>query len=97
MAIKFAEKDPTKDAAAAKVAAHVAAERERVAAMAAAKKVIYERTGLATVEQFSETQQIFFGAINWPGTQARIQDIFAKGFQQPGDFELNMGERLGPQ
>ena len=37
MAIKFAEKDPTKDAAAAKVAAHVAAERERVAAIAAAK------------------------------------------------------------
>lgn len=37
MAIKFAEKDPAKDAAAAKVAAHVAAERERVAAVAAAK------------------------------------------------------------
>ena len=67
------------------------------AAMAAAKKVIYERTGLATVEQFSETQQIFFSAITWPGTQARIQDIMARGFQQPGDFELNIGERLGPQ
>jgi hypothetical protein len=36
MAIKFAQKDPAKDAAAAKVAAHVAAERERVAAISAA-------------------------------------------------------------
>jgi enoyl-CoA hydratase/carnithine racemase len=66
-------------------------------AVAAAKKIIYKRTGLAKTEEFIESESIFFEAISWPGTQKRIEEIMQQGFQQPGEFELNMGEKLGPQ
>ena len=52
---------------------------------------------MAQPEAFRETQQLFFNAIANPGTKARIEDIMSRGFQQPGDFELNMGAALGPQ
>lgn len=66
-------------------------------AIADAKRTIYKRLGLATPEEFRETQQIFFKSISNPGTQARIQQIMKDGFQQPGDYELNLGDRLGPK
>ena len=66
-------------------------------ALIAAKQTIYKRLGLATIEEFKETQAIFFQAISLPGTQARIKDVMQRGFQQPGDFELEMGKHLGPQ
>jgi enoyl-CoA hydratase/carnithine racemase len=66
-------------------------------AVAAAKKLIYKRTGLAATEEFIESESIFFEAISWPGTQKRIGELMQQGFQQPGEFELNMSEKLGPQ
>jgi enoyl-CoA hydratase/carnithine racemase len=66
-------------------------------AIAAAKKIIYKRTGLAKTEEFIESESVFFEAISWPGTQKRIGELMQQGFQQPGEFELNMSEKLGPQ
>lgn len=66
-------------------------------ALAAAKKTIYKRLGMAGVADFAETQTLFFEAISRPGTQARISEIMRRGFQQPGKFELDMGAELGPQ
>lgn len=66
-------------------------------AVAAAKKIIYKRTGLATVEEFIESENIFFEAIRWPGTQQRIEEIMKLGFQQQGAFELDLANQLGPK
>lgn len=65
-------------------------------AIAAAKRIIYKRAGLAKPEEFLETQSIFFEAISWPGTQKRIEEILKMGFQQPGKFELELATHLGP-
>jgi enoyl-CoA hydratase/carnithine racemase len=66
-------------------------------AIAAAKKIIYKRTGLATTEEFLESEAIFFEAISWQGTQKRIEEIMKQGFQQPGEYELELGTNLGPK
>ena len=66
-------------------------------AISAAKKIIYKRTGLAKVEEFLESEDVFFEAISWPGTQKRIGEIMKMGLQQPGDFELELARQLGPQ
>jgi len=66
-------------------------------AIAAAKKIIYKRTGMAKTEEFLESESIFFEAISWPGTQKRIEEIMKMGFQQPGQFELELATQLGPQ
>jgi enoyl-CoA hydratase/carnithine racemase len=66
-------------------------------AIAATKKVIYERVGLATAKDFKQTETTFFEAIAMPSTQKRIMELFERGLQQPGAFELNISEELGPQ
>jgi enoyl-CoA hydratase/carnithine racemase len=66
-------------------------------AIAAAKKIIYKRTGLAKTEEFLESEAIFFEAISWTGTQKRIGEIMKQGFQQPGEYELELGANLGPK
>lgn len=65
-------------------------------AIAAAKKIIHKRVGLASKEEFLESENIFFEAISWPGTQKRIGEIMGMGFQQPGEFELDLAAQLGP-
>jgi enoyl-CoA hydratase/carnithine racemase len=37
----------------------------------------------------------FLGTQAWPETQARLKRLIELGFMQPGDFEMNMGQRLG--
>jgi len=64
-------------------------------AIATAKKVIQERLRLAPVDDFKETQKIFFDAISQPQTQTRIKKIIDAGFQQPGQFELELGKLIG--
>lgn len=66
-------------------------------AIAAAKKIIYKRTGLAKTEEFLESEGVFFKTISLPGTQKRIEKIMKMGFQQPGNFELDLATQLGPQ
>lgn len=34
-------------------------------------------------------------ALTWPETQARVGRALQRGFQQEGDFEMNLGARLG--
>lgn len=64
-------------------------------AIAEAKRIIYKRTGLAGAEEFLESEKIFFEAVSKPGTIKRIKEILSLGFQQPGDFELELGTRIG--
>ena len=64
-------------------------------AIASAKKVIQKRLHLAPVEDFKETQKIFFDAISLPQTQIRIKKIIDAGFQQAGQFELELGKLIG--
>ncbi len=61
----------------------------------AAKKIIYQRTGLAPIEAFKETQAIFFQTASVPSVQDRIGELFQKGINSPGDFELNLGAKIG--
>ncbi|MBV8163005.1 MAG: hypothetical protein JOZ91_01930, partial [Candidatus Eremiobacteraeota bacterium] len=37
----------------------------------------------------------FLGTTVWPESQARLKRLIELGFMQPGDMEMNMGERLG--
>jgi len=60
-----------------------------------AKKVIQKRLHLAQIEDFKETQKMFFDAISQPQTQSRIKQIIGAGFQQPGQFELELGRLIG--
>ena len=64
-------------------------------AIAEAKRIINKRTGLAGAEELLESERIFFEAVSRAGTKKRIAEIMRLGFQQPGDFELELGTRLG--
>ena len=64
-------------------------------AITAAKQLINARTGLPSTQEIIESQTIFFKAAARPSTQARIGEMLASGLQQPGDFELRLGELLG--
>jgi enoyl-CoA hydratase/carnithine racemase len=64
--------------------------------IAAAKQSINERTGLPTLEDIRNSETKFFEAAARPTTQARIEALLQSGLQQPGDFELRLGELLGP-
>jgi len=39
---------------------------------------------------------VFRESGNWPGTQRRVRDALGHGLQQRGNYELNLGARLGP-
>lgn len=64
-------------------------------AITAAKYLINERTGLPTLEDIITSENKFFEAAARPATQARIGSLLERGLQQPGDFELRLGELLG--
>lgn len=65
-------------------------------AITAAKQLINARTGLPTPQEITESETVFFTAAARPSTQARSGEMLASGLQQPGDFELRLGELLGP-
>ncbi|WP_263377364.1 enoyl-CoA hydratase/isomerase family protein [Granulicella paludicola] len=60
-----------------------------------AKKLVNVTTGFPTEAQLWNSNHAFQGTQVWPDTQARFQRLIKLGFMQPGDMELNMGERLG--
>lgn len=62
-----------------------------------AKQIIYKRAVLEKAEEFTATQNSFFEAIALPATQKRIADLFERGLQQQGAFELNLADELGPK
>lgn len=65
-------------------------------AIAAAKRLLTERGGVPRPEDLAATEKTFFGLLERPEAQQRIARLFEQGLQQPGDLELNMGERIGP-
>jgi len=64
-------------------------------AIAATKRFIGKRAGLAQKEDLAETQKAFFETLTWPTPKARITTLFQQGLQQKSDVELNLGQHLG--
>ena len=65
------------------------------AAIAAAKALLNQRSGLPAIAELAATQTEFFAALARPESQARIARLFERGLQQPGELELRMGSYLG--
>jgi enoyl-CoA hydratase/carnithine racemase len=63
--------------------------------IATAKRIIYERLGLAAVDAFKQTQSYFFELANQPEVQKKIETLFKLGINVPGDFEWNLGSEIG--
>ncbi len=66
------------------------------AAIVAAKEHLTKLGGVPSPADLAATEAVFFGLLESPEAKERIADLFSRGFQQRGDLELNMGERLGP-
>jgi hypothetical protein len=60
-----------------------------------AKKTINARAGVPAEADPWASNQSFQVVVGWPETQAAIPKLFENGFQQPGEFELKLGERIG--
>jgi enoyl-CoA hydratase/carnithine racemase len=60
-----------------------------------AKKTINARGGVPAEADRWASNQSFQVAAGWPETQAATRKLFENGFQQPGEFELKLGERIG--
>jgi enoyl-CoA hydratase/carnithine racemase len=65
-------------------------------AIAAAKEIINQRAGLAQPADLAATQSKFFEILARPETQKRVASLMKRGLQQRGDFELRLGDNLGP-
>jgi enoyl-CoA hydratase/carnithine racemase len=66
------------------------------AALVAAKAQINKRAGVPSGDDLAEAAAVFRESGTWVGTQRRVREALAQGLQQRGDFELNLGARLGP-
>lgn len=64
------------------------------AAIAAAKATLNSHGGLPDIEWFTATEDSFYRLLGDPGVQRRIGDFLGAGLQQPGDFELNLADRI---
>jgi enoyl-CoA hydratase/carnithine racemase len=60
-----------------------------------AKKLVNVNAGHPSEADLWNSNHAFLGTRTWPDSQARIAKLLQMGFMQPGDMELNMGERLG--
>ena len=63
-------------------------------AIAAAKATLNSHGGLPDLEWFASTEERFFQLLANPATQQRVARFFQLGMQQPGDFELNLADRI---
>ncbi|MHB8528056.1 MAG: enoyl-CoA hydratase/isomerase family protein [Caulobacteraceae bacterium] len=63
-------------------------------ALSSAKALVNRRTVPDPKDQL-ESGRVFLSAFGWPGFAERAPKSAAAGLGQRGDFELNMGERLG--
>ena len=63
-------------------------------ALQAAKSII-NSAGLPDPAALKATQDIFFQTFSWEGAKQRFPKLRQRGIGQPGDFELNLGRRLG--
>jgi enoyl-CoA hydratase/carnithine racemase len=58
-------------------------------------KSIINSAGLPDPAALKATQDIFFQTFSWEGAKQRFPKLRERGIGQPGDFELNLGRRLG--
>ncbi len=60
-----------------------------------AKKLVNAHVGFPSEAELWNSNHAFLGTKSWPESQARVRKLVEMGFMQPGDLEMNMGERLG--
>lgn len=65
-------------------------------AIAAAKTAVNRMLGLPEPTDTVASQNAFFQLASAPAARDRIGELLQRGLQQPGDFELRLGELLGP-
>jgi enoyl-CoA hydratase/carnithine racemase len=53
------------------------------------------RAGVPAEADRWASNQSFQVAVGWSETQTAMPKLFENGFQQPGEFELKLGERIG--
>lgn len=64
-------------------------------ALGLAKKMVNGRAGVPSEADFSTSNFILSEVNNWPEGAAALTKLNAAGFGQVGEFELNLGERIG--
>ena len=64
-------------------------------ALEAGKKMVNARAGVPSEADLWTSNHILHGVDAWPEAQKAFTKLTAAGFGQVGDFELNMGNRLG--
>ncbi|MFM0077072.1 enoyl-CoA hydratase/isomerase family protein [Paraburkholderia sediminicola] len=64
-------------------------------ALETGKKMVNARAGVPSEGDLWLSNHILHGVDTWPEAQKAFTKLTALGFGQVGDFELNMGERLG--
>lgn len=64
-------------------------------ALETGKKMVNARAGVPSEGEFWTSNHILHGVDLWPEAQKAFTKLIAAGFGKVGDFELNMGERLG--
>jgi enoyl-CoA hydratase/carnithine racemase len=63
-------------------------------AIATAKRLLNERSGLAEAADFSASQDVFFGLVARPESQGRVATLMERGLQQRGDVERDLADQL---
>ena len=66
-------------------------------ALETGKKMVNQRAGVPSEGELWTSNHILHGVDLWPEAQKAFTRLTAAGFGQVGDFELNMGERLGDE
>ena len=66
-------------------------------ALETGKKMVNQRAGVPSEGELWTSNHILHGVDLWPEAQKALTRLTAAGFGQVGDFELNMGERLGDE
>ncbi|EHS5724958.1 enoyl-CoA hydratase/isomerase family protein [Escherichia coli] len=64
-------------------------------ALETGKKMVNARAGVPSEGELWTSNHILHGVDLWPEAQKAFTKLTAAGFGKVGDFELNMGERLG--
>lgn len=64
------------------------------AAITAAKATLNSHGGLPDIDWFTATEDRFYRLLADPVVQGRIAGFLRAGFQQVGDFELNLADRI---
>lgn len=66
-------------------------------ALETGKKMVNQRAGVPSEGELWTSNHILHGVDLWPEARKAFTRLTAAGFGQVGDFELNMGERLGDE